>query len=198
MANVKKGQLTTAHEWWKHLRWTKRPFWKSERQAGKKESERQGASDDAAEASKSPIRFIVINGARAKVLAGSQSSQESHRLRVRLEATQLAIVRVMLRGFRRLENNELSAAFLDDFGQVVALERRHMPRTAFGAVVVARAGPFVGPSRAAALADVVVAEPGHGVKALWPRPLRPLTARVLDPSAKTCLWFRSLDFQSTN
>jgi hypothetical protein len=47
MANVKKGQLTASPEWWKHLRWTKRPFWKAERQAGKKEAERQRANDDA-------------------------------------------------------------------------------------------------------------------------------------------------------
>jgi hypothetical protein len=46
MANVKKGQLTASPEWWKHLRWTKRIFWKSERQAGKKEAERQSASDE--------------------------------------------------------------------------------------------------------------------------------------------------------
>lgn len=35
MATVKKGTLTRAGEWWKHLRWTKRVFWKSERKAGK-------------------------------------------------------------------------------------------------------------------------------------------------------------------
>lgn len=37
MANVKKGVLTAAPQWWKHLRWAKRVFWKSERQAHKKE-----------------------------------------------------------------------------------------------------------------------------------------------------------------
>ena len=35
MATVKKGILTAAGEWWKHLRWTKRPFWKRERRAAK-------------------------------------------------------------------------------------------------------------------------------------------------------------------
>lgn len=34
-ANVKKGQLTPSPEWWRHLRWAKRQFWKQERQAGK-------------------------------------------------------------------------------------------------------------------------------------------------------------------
>ncbi len=41
MATVKKGQLTRAGEWWKHLRWTKRPFWKGERKAVKQDIERQ-------------------------------------------------------------------------------------------------------------------------------------------------------------
>ena len=36
MANVKKGQLVRAPEWWKHLRWVKRVFWKRHRQAEKK------------------------------------------------------------------------------------------------------------------------------------------------------------------
>jgi len=39
MASVKKGILTPAGEWWKHLRWTKRAFWKGERQAGKPRSQ---------------------------------------------------------------------------------------------------------------------------------------------------------------
>jgi hypothetical protein len=47
MANVKKGQLTAPPEWWKHLRWTKRPFWKAERQAGKEEVEREAAEPPA-------------------------------------------------------------------------------------------------------------------------------------------------------
>lgn len=36
MANVKQGNLTRPPEWWKHLRWVKRIFWKRERQAHKK------------------------------------------------------------------------------------------------------------------------------------------------------------------
>jgi hypothetical protein len=35
MATAKKGILTPAGEWWIHLRWTKRAFWKGERQAAK-------------------------------------------------------------------------------------------------------------------------------------------------------------------
>ena len=36
MANVKKGQLVRAPEWWKHLRWVKRVFWKKHREAEKR------------------------------------------------------------------------------------------------------------------------------------------------------------------
>src|SRR5436190_11205376 len=35
MANVRKGLLTAPHEWWRHLRWAKRTFWKAERKAAK-------------------------------------------------------------------------------------------------------------------------------------------------------------------
>jgi hypothetical protein len=41
MANVKKGQLVASPEWWKHLRWIKRLFWKRERQAAKREAKNQ-------------------------------------------------------------------------------------------------------------------------------------------------------------
>ena len=44
MANVKKGQLTAPPQWWKHLRWAKRVFWKRERRAAQ-----DGARKDAAE-----------------------------------------------------------------------------------------------------------------------------------------------------
>jgi hypothetical protein len=36
MATVKNGMLTAASEWWKHLRRTKRSFWKGERKAAKR------------------------------------------------------------------------------------------------------------------------------------------------------------------
>lgn len=35
MANVKQGNLTPAHQWWRHLRDWKRRFWKRERKAQK-------------------------------------------------------------------------------------------------------------------------------------------------------------------
>jgi len=47
MANVKKGQLAAAPEWWRHLRWTKRAFWKRERVADRNEigTQRKDAED---------------------------------------------------------------------------------------------------------------------------------------------------------
>jgi hypothetical protein len=35
MAHIRKGQLTPAPQWWKHLRDWKRAFWKKERKAGR-------------------------------------------------------------------------------------------------------------------------------------------------------------------
>jgi hypothetical protein len=35
VAHVRKGQLTPAPQWWKHLREWKRVFWKRERRAAK-------------------------------------------------------------------------------------------------------------------------------------------------------------------
>ena len=37
MANKKQGNLTPAPQWWKHLQDWKRVFWKTERQAQKKD-----------------------------------------------------------------------------------------------------------------------------------------------------------------
>jgi hypothetical protein len=36
MANVKKGQTVRSPEWWKHLRWAKRLFWKRQRRDDKR------------------------------------------------------------------------------------------------------------------------------------------------------------------
>ena len=33
MATLKKGILTGSPEWWKHLKWIKRVFWKKRRKA---------------------------------------------------------------------------------------------------------------------------------------------------------------------
>jgi hypothetical protein len=44
MATIKKGTLARPPEWWKHLRWMKRAFWKAERTAAKQDSKRQVAN----------------------------------------------------------------------------------------------------------------------------------------------------------
>jgi len=41
MATVKKGTMTHSPEWWKHLRETKRLFWKRERTAQKRDAATQ-------------------------------------------------------------------------------------------------------------------------------------------------------------
>jgi hypothetical protein len=41
MASIKKGILTAPPEWWKHLRWVKRVFWKRERKATKRHIRRE-------------------------------------------------------------------------------------------------------------------------------------------------------------
>lgn len=46
MATVKKGLLTPAGEWWKHLRATKRAFWKGERQAARADADRRAQTED--------------------------------------------------------------------------------------------------------------------------------------------------------
>jgi hypothetical protein len=43
MAHVRKGLLTRAPQWWKHLRDFKRVFWKRERKAAKCASREDGA-----------------------------------------------------------------------------------------------------------------------------------------------------------
>lgn len=41
MATVKKGIATKSPQWWQHLRWMKRVFWKRERMATRLEIARQ-------------------------------------------------------------------------------------------------------------------------------------------------------------
>jgi hypothetical protein len=79
----------------------------------------------------------------------------------RRKSSNFTIVRIVARCFRRPKNNELPLALFDNFGQVIALAGSHMQRTAMRTVVIASAGPFVGPFITAASALIVVAEPGH-------------------------------------
>jgi hypothetical protein len=41
-----KSKLTKPPEWWKHLKWCKRVFWKKERQNEKREAAQQRYMDD--------------------------------------------------------------------------------------------------------------------------------------------------------
>ena len=45
MATVKKGMLTPSPEWWKHLRWRGRAFWKAERRAADSEAQAEVAPE---------------------------------------------------------------------------------------------------------------------------------------------------------
>jgi hypothetical protein len=46
MAHVRKDMLRPSGEWWKHLRWTKRPFWKSHRKAEQRLAETWDQDED--------------------------------------------------------------------------------------------------------------------------------------------------------
>jgi hypothetical protein len=87
--------------------------------------------------------------------------QEGLRLPVGGEATQAAVTRIALSRSWRAQHNVLGAVGLNHMSEIIALERRHVPRAALRAIVVAHRGPFILPCRAAARADVVIAEPGH-------------------------------------
>lgn len=36
---ARKGRYTKSPEWWKHLKWAKRTFWKAERKAAKQDDD---------------------------------------------------------------------------------------------------------------------------------------------------------------
>jgi hypothetical protein len=83
------------------------------------------------------------------------------RLRPRRKPAKLAIVRIMLGGVRRPVHDELLAVLFDQRGEPLAVERRHMPRAAMRAIVVAGRRPLIGPDALAARAFVEVEKPGH-------------------------------------
>lgn len=58
MATVKKGILTPAPQWWKHLRDFKRVFWKGERQAVREDLEGRLDEVDATNAIDAEIDWI--------------------------------------------------------------------------------------------------------------------------------------------
>lgn len=44
---AKKGQYTLPPEWWKHLKWNKKRFWKAERKAAKLDAKTTTKEEDA-------------------------------------------------------------------------------------------------------------------------------------------------------
>jgi hypothetical protein len=77
------------------------------------------------------------------------------------KATKLAIVGIMLGRTGRTERDELVAVLLDQFGQVLAVERRHMSRAAVRAIVVAHARPLIEPCPFATGTSVEIQKPSH-------------------------------------
>lgn len=68
MANVKKGNITPAPQWWKHLKDWKRVFWKAERQAQKNMMPYR-VEDDYSQEEHEAIHKIhqeILHGADAK------------------------------------------------------------------------------------------------------------------------------------
>src|SRR6516165_10011026 len=65
------------------------------------------------------------------------------------ETTKLFIVGIVLRRVRGAQHDEVCTILLDEFGQVVTFMGRHIPCPTMWALIVAHAGPFVGPPTAA-------------------------------------------------
>ena len=61
----------------------------------------------------------------------------------------------------RTNRNKLLPILLDKLSDVLAVEGRHVPRAAMRAVIVAHAGPLIGPYPLAAGASVEIQKPSH-------------------------------------
>jgi hypothetical protein len=77
------------------------------------------------------------------------------------KATKLAIVGIMLRRTGRAERDELVTVLFDEFGQVLAIERRHMSCAAVRAIVVAHARPLIEPCPSATGTSVEIQKPSQ-------------------------------------
>lgn len=62
MATVKKGILTGSPEWWKHLKWTKRPFWHAERRAAQRDVKERVDEAASAELDDAEIDYVASFG----------------------------------------------------------------------------------------------------------------------------------------
>src|ERR1700722_15590093 len=88
-------------------------------------------------------------------------SQEFVGFLARRKTTSLAIVGIVLGGFRRTENDKFAAIRLDENRQIITVNGRGVPSPAMRTVIVTHARPIVGPILTAPIAGEMVEKPGH-------------------------------------
>ena len=76
------------------------------------------------------------------------------------EAAQFAIIGIVLGRVRRTKRDEFIRILSNNAGEVLAIERRHIARATMRALVIARAGPLIGPYPPASVASIEVQKPG--------------------------------------
>jgi hypothetical protein len=91
----------------------------------------------------------------------SSRGQEVLRLFARAKSAELSIARAVFCRVSRSKSDKLMTILFDNLGEVVAVAGRHMASATVGAIVIAHAGPFIGPPTSAARTLVVVGEPSH-------------------------------------
>jgi hypothetical protein len=77
------------------------------------------------------------------------------------ETTNFTIVRIVIGRSWRTDGNELFAILLDKLGKILTVEGRHMPHAAMRTVIIAHAGPLIGPYPPAAGTSVEIEKPGR-------------------------------------
>src|SRR5438067_5065739 len=110
---------------------------------------------------------IAHRGIHMDELLCFKHSQEFLCLFTCREAAYLNVVRVVLRRAWRTQSDELTAMPPDNLRQVLAVERRHVPRAATRALVVARAGPLISPYPFASVASVKLRN--HAIRITYDR-----------------------------
>jgi hypothetical protein len=86
-----------------------------------------------------------LHGFRNDGLSHVDRSQKFLRFLERRKTAKLAVVGIVFGCVRRPERDKFVAVLLNNFCQVLTVEGRHMPRPAVRAIIVAHAGPLVGP-----------------------------------------------------
>src|SRR5258707_11753535 len=122
----------------------------------------QNPSADALRASTSPTRGEVTSSTRNQCRGPSVvSGQKLERLFARGKTAHLAIVGIVFGCIGRAHSDKLVAILFNELSQTLTVEGRHMPCAAMRAIVVAHAGPLIGPYPPAACASVEIQKPGH-------------------------------------